>query len=794
MRVLWSIGLLSAAIIAFQLALMQQLSIVQWYHFAYMVISVALLGFGTAGTVLSIFRKRLLAHLSTWLYWLMMGAGISMALVTIIAQAPAIRFDSYLLFTDIKQAGLLLLTYLLFFIPFFLGALAIGLLFIPHADRIGKIYFANLLGSGIGGILALAGVDMLTPRQLTTAMAILPVLAAWLIAPPRFVIALAAIAIIGLTWLYPSPLVLSQYKDLSKTLLLPGAKITLEKNSPYGLIQTLTSPALRYAPGLSLTATRTGAVKEAAFVNGDWFGVVIQPDTSFILNYTTFALPYVIAQRQDVLVLRAGTGVDILHARSRGAAHITAVEPNAAMLSLLKNEWGANISTHALEPRTFLSTGNEEYDLITLPITGSFGGSAGLYALQEQFVLTREAFLEMWIRLHHDGAISVSAWMDYPLRNPLKLLATITDMLYNAGIEDPRQHIAAIRSWGTITFTVTRTPLQGKEIARIRQFCNDMQFDPAILPGLKPAERAQYNQFEDTLFFHYIDRILSPDRNSFYKEYDFNIRPATDNQPYFSQFIKLSRLQKLAAFSGNRSLPFFELGYLLVVATFVQITILSFILIIVPLFRKGWKSAALPGILVYFSGIGIGYMFVEIVLIQRFILYFGTPVYAASAVITSLLTFSGIGSYISPYFKAAQKRLLPVIGCIVGLLLLYAFLLTPLLQYTMHLALPFKAVVVLLLIAPLAFLMGIPFPAGLSYVAQTEAAAVPWAWGVNGCLSVISTGLASIIAVELGFTWVMLLAAAAYSLVSLPLLFTSGQPASRSGQISKGRNVHRGHT
>jgi hypothetical protein len=236
-------------------------------------------------------------------------------------------------------------------------------------------------------------------------------------------------------------------------------------------------------------------------------------------------------------------------------------------------------------------------------------------------------------------------------------------------------------------------------------------------------------------------------------------------------------------------LPFFELGYVLVVATFVQITILSIILIILPLFRKGWKSAALPGILVYFSGIGIGYMFVEIVLIQRCILYLGTPVYAAAAVITSLLTFSGIGSYVSPYLMQIPKLLLAVIICIVGLLLCYAVLLTPVLQNTMQLAMPVKAFIVLLLIAPLAFLMGIPFPAGISYVARTEAAAVPWAWGVNGCLSVISTGLASIIAVELGFTWVMVLAAAAYGLVILPLLFASGQSSSRSGQAKVRRNL-----
>lgn len=780
MKVLGSIGLLSAAIIAFQLALMQLLSIVQWYHFAYMVISVALLGFGTAGTVLALSGKRLLTHLCSSLYWLMTGAGVSMALVTAIAQTPFFRFDSYLLFTDLRQAGLLLLTYLLFFIPFFLGALAIGLIFTAFIDRIAKIYFANLLGSGIGGLIALAAVGHLSPQQLTVITGVLPLLAAWLIFPRehilRYIItAVIAVAIIAWQWILPPKPALSQYKDISKTLLLPDARITLEKNSPYGLIQTVTSPALRYAPGLSLTATTTGTVKQAVFVNGDWLGAVLAPQlpgTRFILDHTTLALPYVIAPRNNVLVLRAGTGIDIQHAHSRGAARITAVEPNATLQALLQNERGRNVTVHALEPRTFLSTDTGQYDLITLPIVGSFGGSAGLYALQEQFILTRESFLEMWIKLRHDGAISVTAWMDYPLRNPLKLLATITDMLYDAGIEDPRQHIAAVRSWGTITFTVTRATLQEKEIAGIRRFCAAMLFDPAILPGLAPAERARHNQFEDTLFFHYIDRILSPERNRFYADYDFNIRPAADDQPYFSQYIKLSRVQRLATYFGNRSLPFFELGYLLVVATFIQITLLSFILIILPLTGKGWKGGHKTGILLYFSGIGLGYMFVEMVFIQRFILYFGNPVYAASAVITSLLIFSGAGSYFSGYFVRMRKLLLAVFGLITGMLLIYAFILTSVLQQTIHWPLPFKAVIVLLLIAPLAFLMGIPFPAGLSYVAKINNAATPWAWGVNGCMSVISTALATIIAVELGFTWVMILAAAAYC---LPMAVLYGQ-------------------
>lgn len=771
-RILYSIGLLSAAIIAFQLVLMQILAIVQWHHFAYMVISVALLGFGAAGTMLALFHKRMLVDLSAWLYLLMTATGIAMALVTAVSQAPAIRFDSYLLFTDRSQAGHLLLTYLVFFIPFFLGAMAIGLIFLAYTARINKIYFANLLGSGAGGILALILAGAVAPGRLPVIMAVLPVFAAVLIIPKRHVflcigLSVAAIGVIAWKWLQPTTPAPSQYKDISKTLLLPDARITSEKSSPYGLVQTVSSPVLRYAPGLSLSAAVTGTVKHAVFVNGDWMGAVINTgrrDTAFVLDQTTLALPYIMSERARVLVLRAGTGVDVRHALSRQVKHITAVEPNAAMLSLVRSDWGSKVRAYALEPRTFLSTDTSSYDLILLPMVGAFGGSGGLYALQEQFILTRESFREMWQSLRPGGAISVSTWVDYPLRNPLKLLATITAMLEDTGIKDPRQHIAAIRSWGTITFAITRSPLQEKEIRHIRGFCSDMLFDPAILPGLARNERAQHNQLEDTLFFDYVDRILSPGREQFFAAYDFNIRPATDNRPYFSQYIRLTRLPRLATFFGNRSLPFFELGYLLVAVTLVQIAIVSFVLILLPLFSAGWKGIPTTGILLYFMGIGLGYMFVEIVFIQRFILYFGSPVYAASAVITSLLIFSGTGSYFSSLLLRSAGRLPLVFGLIAGILLVYAFLLTGLLQHTMHWPLPYKAIIVLVLIGPPAFLMGIPFPAGLSYVAKIGGTATSWAWGVNGFASVISTALATIISVELGFTWVMILAALSYCL------------------------------
>jgi hypothetical protein len=453
-----------------------------------------------------------------------------------------------------------------------------------------------------------------------------------------------------------------------------------------------------------------------------------------------------------------------------------AVESNPVILSILKNQFPIEtdslffhpgVVVHNLESRTFLSLDNSNFDLIALPMVGTFGGSAGLSALHEQFLLTSEALREMWLKLNPDGVVSITSWMDYPIRNPLKILATMVEVLEEAGIKNPRQHIAAIRSWGTITFVMKKSVLQAVEIDDIRRFCEEMMFDPAILPQLSAEERSRYNQFQDDRFFDYVDSILASGRRAFYEDYDFNIKPASDNKPYFSQYLKWRNLDRLAQFFGNRSIPFFEIGYLLVILTLIQISIVSFLLILFPLFKIGWKGMSKTGAILYFSGIGLGYMFVEIVFIQRFILYFGNTVYSASAVITSLLIFSGLGSYYSRYFLRSRSRLLGIFSFIVAGLLAYSFMLTPILQETIHVSLLLKSLIILLVIAPLAFCMGIPFPAGLAHLSKKNTQVIPWAWGINGCVSVISTALATIVAVEMGFTWVMLFAALAYS---LPLL------------------------
>ena len=788
----WATGILSAAVIAFQLALIQVFSCQQWYHFAYMVISVALLGFGVAGTFLSLFEERLLRGFPVIFPGLLLLTSLSMAMVTGWSNLEAIRFDSYLLFNDPGHVWRLIATCLLFFLPFFFGALAIGMTFVRFSGEIGAVYFANLIGSGLGGIPVLWLMWRFPPEELPAVVAVAPV-AAFLLVFPRsrsdgpgkpflfrgrllwtglFVFAAGVVAYA--IW-HPPALKPSQYKAISKTMLLPEAKVEFEKNTPYGLLQLVSSPVLRYAPGLSLNYRQTVPARKVLFHNGDWLGVLLPvPDSgaAMVLDFSTRALPYRAGKPTHVLVLNAGSGEDVAHALAQGAARVAAVESNAALAALLKNEIAAEndslfyhpgVTTYDMEARTFLLADTARFDLAVMPAVGEFGGSSGLNALQEQYTMTLEAFEDAWQHLAPGGSLAITVWIDYPLRAPLKVLASLVEMLESNGIRQPLRHLAAVKSWGTVTYLATKQPLTAQHLDQIRGFCQEMQFDPVLLPDMEAGERDQFNQLQDNTFYSSIDTLVSGRRSALYESYAFNIRPATDQQPYFSQFLRLKSLSSLSRSFGGQSIPFLEIGYLLVLVTFAVLAAAALVLIILPLFRFRFTAGKRRWMLIYFSGLGIGYMFVEVVLIQQFLLFLGNPVYSAAIVISSLLFASGAGSYFSDRLRFGGKPLLYAPLAVASVLLLYAFLLPLVLQLAVGSSGWVKYLVLLAVVAPVGFLMGIPFPSGIRFLSGQQHGSIPWAWGINGYFSVISTALATIIALELGFGWVMVLAAVAYA-------------------------------
>lgn len=792
-RLVFAVSILSAAIVTYEIQLMHFFTIVQWHYFASMVISIALLGFGASGTVISIFRKWMLQREDFLLPFLMISSGLLMTIAIRASRYEFFLFDSYTLFVDRSQFSRLLGTYFLFFLPFFSGALAIGLIFVKKVSSIGTFYFADLLGSGLGGALAIFLLWQFSPREIPSIIAILPILAGVLIIHKKARLYLISYCLLSLSMVVyhlnkPFDLLPSQFKSISYALNLPDARIDQQMSSPYGLVQVVSSPVQRYAPGLSLTYTGNVPPSAAIFNNGDWYASIpsrSKKDTSSILNYTTMALPYVFGVPKSVLLFHAGAGLEIVHALNNGAEQITAIEPNATVISLLKNEYASLTDSLFYHPkveirvqasRTFLNQTSKKYDIIQLPLLGDFGGSVGLDAIQEENLLTKEAFAEMWQKLTPNGMIVLSFWIDLPPKISLKSAAMISKSLESFQIKEPLNHIAAIRSWGTLTYVIKQKPLNKTEINKVKTFCERYNFDPILLPGITTQERVQFNAMEDEVFISDMEGMFSSQREKIIHEYDFNIQPATDNKPYFFQFLRWKKLSGLVKTMGGKSTAFLELGYLIAVVTFIQVIIFALLFIILPLFRLGWKGGNKSWVVIYFMALGFGYMFLEIVFIKYFVLYLGHPIYSVATVISVMLISSGIGSYYSSRYRTYQKALLKITALITALILLYAFIIGLFLSSTVGLPIIMKILLAGVIIALPSFFMGMPFPIGLKIVDAIKKSNVPWAWGINGCVSVISASLAAIIAVEMGFMAVMLFAALAYGIAFLSnfLIYNKG--------------------
>lgn len=773
-RVYISISLLSAGIIAFQLTLMQLLSISQWNHFAYMVISVAMLGFGASGTLLSIFRKTLIKHIDFWLPVFMSLSSLFMGVVMLFPERVLTGFDSYLLFIDKSQIYSLTGSYMMFFLPFFFGAAAIGLVYSHYVKNIGPLYFSDLIGSGLGAIVTLLLLNLFSPQVLPFITAIAPLLAAFLVlkynrSSLKYIPVFITSVIIVYGLLSDTKVPMSQYKSLSRTMLLPDATIEDEVSGPHGYLQLVSSPAIRYAPGLSLTYTGVVPVRKALFNNGNWFGPVVESGSGEVhfLDYSTNALPFIISSPESVLIPDAGTGLYVSYALWNNAKSVTAIETNRAAIEMVSKNTGFpfdKIRVINRHPRSYLMSDTSGYDLIILPVIESFGGNSGINALQEQYLFTIEAFRDMWNRLTPNGMIAATVWMDHPPRNTLRMLSTLAETAQHFISTGYQKHILAIRGWGTVTYLLTKAEVTEKDITKVVDFCRSRFFDPLLLPGISAQQRGVYNSLQDESFFNMVDRVVSVEREYLYHDYDFQIKPATDSKPYFSQFIRIGRVNSLRSVFGDTALPFLEVGYLIVILTFLQIFVAAVVLIIIPLIPAGFKGAGKSYSLIHFGGIGVGFMFVEIVLIQLFTLYFGNVIYAAASVLCAMLIFCGTGAFYSGKIVNKENSLSFVIIATAAIIALMALMLPFVLRSTIHFSIPAKVFVCILVMGPLSFLMGIPFPAGIRVLANTNESLVPWAWGINGCLSVISTVCATIVAVEAGFQVVMLTGAAAYLL------------------------------
>lgn len=778
-----AMALLSAAALAYEILLTRLFALIQWHHFAYMMISVAMLGYGAAGTLVALRREALLRHFETAFA---VAAGLfGVAAVGCFLLAQAIPFNPLEAIWDGRQFLRLALIYLCLFIPFLFAATALCLAFSRYGDEAPRLYSADILGAAMGCLGIVGVLFLVSPMRALAMTGGLGLLAAAVM--PRWsergraALLLAALLVGALPqpWLQLRP---SPYKDLSQTLKVVGARVVAEVSSPLGVLTVVENHRvpLRQAPGLSLAATREPPPQLALFTDGDGPGAITYfdgrtPPLAY-LDFLTSALPYHLLRRPHVLVLGAGSGQDVLQALYHQARAVDAVELNPRVLEMVQDRFATfsgrpysqpGVRVHSAEARGFVAGGNEHYDLIQLSLVDAYGASsAGLHALSESYLYTVEALRDDLRRLAPGGMLSITRWISLPPRDLLKLAATAIAALEADGVREPGHRLALIRGWKTGTLVVKNGDFTPGELARIRAFCRERSFDVDWLPDLRPEEANRYNRLAQPWFSEAMRALLGPGRAQFLERYKYTIKPASDDRPYFFHFFKWSSLPEWLALRERGGMPLMEWGYPVLVATLVQATLAGLVLILLPLAlaRRRLPSAGRGRVIGYFSALGLAFMFVEIAFIQKFMLFLSHPLYAVAVVLCGFLLFAGLGSRVSgrPRGSPPERGVRLAVAAIAGIALAYLFLLPELFRLLAGLPDAARIAVSLGLIAPLAFFMGMPFPLGLQRLANTAPVLLPWAWGINACVSVVAAVLATLVAMHLGFTAVVILALLAY--------------------------------
>jgi tRNA (guanine-N(7)-)-methyltransferase len=386
--------------------------------------------------------------------------------------------------------------------------------------------------------------------------------------------------------------------------------------------------------------------------------------------------------------------------------------------------------------------------------------------------LVQPAFVELVAsRLAPGGYLAMTRWIKLPPRDTLKLFATAVAALERRAVASPGRRLALIRGWQTSTLLVKNGDFSAAEIDAIRAFCSARAFDVAWYPGMPADEANRRNVLQEPIFYRAAVALLGPERAAFLADYKFNLRPATDDRPYFFHFFKWRTLPEILRLRGQGGMPLLEAGYLVLAATLLQALLVSGILILAPigLWRRrkptGPADFSRPRVLVYFLTIGLAFLFMEIAFIQKFILFLSHPLYAAAAVLSAFLIFAGLGSGFSERLGRRTSERAAVacaVAAIAVLGVVYLLVLGPIFKPLMGQPGAARVAIAVALIAPLAFAMGMPFPLALGRLAKAAPDLIPWAWAVNGCASVLSAVLATLLAIHLGFNLVVMLAIGLY--------------------------------
>jgi spermidine synthase len=801
-RLYLGVFLVALGTLLLEISFVRILSYTIWYHFAYVVISTALLGFGAAGTLLAVHPMMGGVNIARSLSICSIGAAVSVLVAILIV--GVVPLDPVTLFKKPGQLFVLIIYQFVATAPFFFAGIAISLALREAAERVDRLYFWDLVGAGLGCVVAVPLMNQISPPGAVLAAAGCLASAAAVFGRSRkgklaatiFVVLLFSAAPFGAEIEFTpaeSKILITNFDSRENAVLEFSRWTALFRTDFYRRTQAQWSTQIE-PWGLSTKARRPvqqpwGVVLHDAFA-GTHAHNLNEGDLAY-LDEHVLSLPYRISNpRPKVLVIGVGGGSDVITAMRFGASHVTGVELDPMTVDLVRDHLSPingnffkrpEVDLIAAEGRHFVKKSRDRFDVIQITGVDTLAATnSGAYVLAENYIYTVEAFHEYLDHLEPNGVLSIATglWLTDKPDATARIMNVARTALYERGVAEPAENIAVINSTTLLAEVMIKNePFSKKQIAKLSEQSRRLDFQPLVLgnKGL-PTWRTIVGE----------DR---PERTELIASLPYRIDAIRDDSPFFFCQYRWRDLFRIGTgdLGPAHTSP---LGQLVLAVLLLLLSLMSVVFILGPLFlfrrraivttesqkstadsskSAGVEAAVEPGarrggfgrtlgILGYFLAIGLGFMLFEISLIQRFILYLGYPTYSLSVVLFALLTFLGIGSYLSRFWVGKERIALPTAFVVLAGFTLFLIYGLPALQdWTLDQSLTVRVVITLIILAPLGITLGIFFPLGIRRANALHRDLVPWAWGINGCASVTAAVLAVVLAMSHGFVFVWIL-------------------------------------
>jgi len=761
------------ATLIMELALTRIFSVVFYYHFAFLAISVALFGLGAGGVFSYVVAARP-GNIYQKLGSLALSASLSVVLVL-----------WFILSRESNGVWTLAAVYFASAVPFFLAGAVVSIAISEAIERVHRAYFFDLAGAAVGCLMLIKFLDIA--------------------GGPGTVIAAAAVyAIAAALWYNQARQDGLRISAVLVALLMVLLMVVNGKAHWFDVhwAKGLPIPEERFSAWNSFSRVGVAFEKNPDGTNGNWLiridadaatgipttfdwehGLTDQQRASLLQQGPGF--PYAMRRGAKALIIGPGGGYDVSRALASGSTDVTAVEINPLIANkimqdvMVKDNHGIyslpEVHLHVEDGRSFVRSSNEKYQVLQATLVDTWASTAaGAFALSENNLYTSDAFFDYLSHLTDDGMLAFTRWGFVPPRESLRLVSLAMDAMARLGEPDPASHVVVVRDdatkingWGAQdTVLISRKPFSAVDLKNARRLAAESRMELIYLPG-----QASQNAFGELL--------ASANPKQFWSAYPFDVSPVGDDRPFFFYTVQPRDLwnfvkngnEESADYKINRAVPL--LFGLMGLSIFV-----TGLILVLPRLLLGTqlpKQRNVMTFLWYFLCLGAGYILVQVALIQKFVLLLGHPTYALTVIVFSMLVASGVGSYFSGTLIAGDdRRLVRVLAGVAVLVAILAFAAAPLVTAAAGWSLQAKIILITLAVAPAAFLMGMPFPSGLRRLEQRHPPSVRWAWSLNAAASVLGSASAIFLAIYMGLRSTLLVGSGLY-LCALVLILATRQ-------------------